>query len=66
MDFNRIRIAAKDGKVIGACVFNDPDSEPERFDPFGVGEMLAATTLLKGESKREFWVMTHNENCFLS
>ncbi len=36
MDFDRIRIAIKDGKVIGACVFDDPDSAPERFGPFGV------------------------------
>lgn len=36
MDFDRIRIATKGGKVIGACVFDDPDSAPERFGPFGV------------------------------
>lgn len=38
MDFERIKIAVKDGKVIGALVFDDPDSAPERFGPFGVSE----------------------------
>ncbi len=38
MDFDRFRIAVKDGKVIGALVFGDPDSAPERFGPFGVSE----------------------------
>lgn len=38
MDFESVRIAAKDGKVIGACVFGDPLSSPERFGPFGVSD----------------------------
>ena len=36
MDYARIRIAAKDGEVIGCCVFGDPTGSPERFGPFGV------------------------------
>lgn len=59
MDFERFRIAVKDGKVLGACVFSDPDSAPERFGPFGVndscqgkgiGGVLLADTL--GEMKK--------------
>jgi len=38
MDFERFKLAVKDGKVVGACVFDDPDSAPERFGPFGVSE----------------------------
>jgi N-acetylglutamate synthase-like GNAT family acetyltransferase len=36
VDFARIRIAAKDGEVIGCCAFGEPDGSPERFGPFGV------------------------------
>ena len=36
MDYSRIRIAAKDGEIIGCCVFGEPDGSPERFGPFGV------------------------------
>ena len=35
-DFESVRIAVKDGRVIGAVIFGDPDSSPERFGPFGV------------------------------
>lgn len=54
MDFERFRIAVIDGKVVGASVFSDPDSNPERFGPFGVsdacqgkgiGSVLLADTL---------------------
>ena len=38
LDYARIRIAAKDGKIIGCCVFGDPNGSPERFGPFGVNE----------------------------
>ena len=56
MDFERLKIATKDGKVIGACVFSDPGSAPERFGPFGVdssyqgkgiGGVLLADSLLE-------------------
>ena len=40
MDYARIRIAAKDGEVIGCCVFGDPTGSPERFGPFGVNSDL--------------------------
>jgi len=36
LDYESVRIAAKDGNVIGACVFGDPNSDAERFGPFGV------------------------------
>lgn len=36
LDYERIRIAAKDGKVIGVCVFGDPYGSKERFGPFSV------------------------------
>ena len=36
MDFDRIKIAIQNGKIIGACIFDDPDSDPGRFGPFGV------------------------------
>ena len=38
LDYARVRIAAKDGKIIGCCVFGDPNGSPERFGPFGVDE----------------------------
>lgn len=38
LDYERIRIAAKDGKVIGVCVFGDPYGSKERFGPFSVDE----------------------------
>ena len=34
-DFERIRICAKDGKVVACCVFGDSESDGERFGPFG-------------------------------
>lgn len=34
-DRDRIRICAKDGKVIACCVFGDSESDEERFGPFG-------------------------------
>ena len=37
-DYARVRIAAKDGEMIGCCVFGDPNGSPERFGPFGVNE----------------------------
>ncbi len=36
MDYESMRIAAFNGHVIGACIFGDPLSSPERFGPFGV------------------------------
>ena len=36
LDYGRIRIAAKDGHVIGVCVFGDPYDSPCRFGPFVV------------------------------
>lgn len=40
LDYGRIRIAAKDGRVVGACAFGDPIGSMERFGPFGVDEAL--------------------------
>jgi len=40
LDYDRIRIAAKDGQVVGACGFGDPNSSMERFGPFGVNKDL--------------------------
>lgn len=36
LDRERIRVAAKDGHVIGVCVFGDPYGSAERFGPFAV------------------------------
>lgn len=36
LDYDRFRIAAKDGHIIGVCVFGDPYDSPERFGPFAV------------------------------
>lgn len=38
LDYERIRIAAKDGHVIGVCVFGDPYGSAERFGPFAVSK----------------------------
>lgn len=35
-DYDSMRIAAVRDRVIGACIFGDPGSSPERFGPFGV------------------------------
>ena len=35
-DYDRIRIAAKDGRIIGVALFGDPMGSPERFGPFVV------------------------------
>lgn len=32
----KMRVATKDGKVVGACIYGDPGSSEERFGPFGV------------------------------
>ncbi|MBQ9806501.1 MAG: GNAT family N-acetyltransferase [Clostridia bacterium] len=40
MDYGRIRIAAKDGEIVGCCVFGQPDGSPERFGPFGVNDAM--------------------------
>lgn len=40
LDYERIRIAAKDGHIVGCCVFGDPESSAERFGPFGVNADL--------------------------
>ena len=56
LDYDRIRIAARDGVVVGACAFGDPNSSVERFGPFGVdgslqgkgiGTVLLADALLE-------------------
>ena len=36
LDYARIRIAAKDGHIVGVCLFGDPLGSPERFGPFVV------------------------------
>ena len=38
LDYERIRIAAKDGRIIGVCVFGDPYGSAERFGPFVVSK----------------------------
>lgn len=40
MDFTRVRIAAKDGHVVGACIFSDQFGEKEHFGPFAVNKEL--------------------------
>lgn len=40
LDYERIRIAAKDGHIVGCCVFGDAESSAERFGPFGVNPDL--------------------------
>ena len=37
-DFSRVQVAARGFEVIGATMFGDPDSDMERFGPFGVNE----------------------------
>ncbi len=39
-DLGSFRVAVRDGRVVGVCVFGDPDSSPERFGPFGVNSDL--------------------------
>lgn len=42
MDFNQINIALYNNEVIGANIFGDPYSTPERFGPFGVRDDFQA------------------------
>lgn len=36
LDLSRARVAIFDGKVIGGCMFGDPNSDEGRFGPFGI------------------------------
>lgn len=67
LDYERIRIAAKDGKVIGACVFGDPYGSKERFGPFcvdasyqgkGIGKVLLNDCLsaMKNRGLTKAWM----------
>ena len=35
-DLSRARVAIYDGKIIGGCMFSDPNSDSGRFGPFGI------------------------------
>lgn len=35
-DLSRARVAIFDGKIIGGCMFSDPNSDEGRFGPFGI------------------------------
>lgn len=39
-DLARARVAVYDGKIIGGCIFGDPNSDEGRFGPFGVSAEL--------------------------
>ena len=67
LDYGRIRIAAKNGKVIGVCVFGDPYGSTERFGPFsvdsnyqgkGIGKVLLddCLTEMKNRNLQKAWM----------
>lgn len=35
-DLSRARVAVYDGKIVGGCIFGDPNSDEGRFGPFGL------------------------------
>lgn len=60
LDFTSVHVAAVDGKVIGACIFSDPNSDDMRFGPYGVnpeyqgrgiGKVLLEDTLSEMERR---------------